>query len=286
MSAMETLWSLARAVLIGVLLVILLLRMFEDRLIYFPSTHRDADPHPRDLGLEVEDVFFRAADGIELHAWYATAQGGARFTLLYVHGNAGNLSHRIDNIAFLRRLPVNVFALDYRGYGRSQGRPSEAGFYRDAEAAYDYLTHRQGVPAERLVVLGQSLGAAVAVELAARRRVAGLILEGGFPSAPRVAQRVMWLPGVHRLMRTRFDATSTLRQLRRPLLVAHCTADPVIPYELGEELFQAANEPKSFVRFEAACHEPLYIADPDAYADRLREFLAGVEAGAAKQAKP
>ncbi|MFQ5817342.1 MAG: alpha/beta hydrolase [Terriglobia bacterium] len=278
MSVMETLWEHARVVLVAVLLVILLLRLFEDRFIYFPVKQADSELDPRFYGLGVEEVVFRAADGIELHAWYATPPG-ARFTLLYFHGNAGNLSYRIDNIAFLRGLPVNVFALDYRGYGRSQGRPSEAGLYRDAEAAYDYLTHRRGVPAERLVVLGQSLGAAVAVGLAARRPVAGLILEGGFPSVPRVAQRVMWLPGVHWLMRTRFDAAATLRRLRLPLLVAHCTADPVIPYDLGEELFRAANEPKWFVRFEADCHEPLYIADPNAYAERLRAFLAHLEPG-------
>ena len=276
---MDAVWEYARAVLIGVLLVILFLRLFEDRLIYFPDQDAASDPHAQ--GLEVEDVFLRAADGVELHGWYAAAPG-ARSTALFLHGNAGNLSHRIDHIFFLRSLPVDVFALDYRGYGRSQGRPSEAGVYRDAEAAYDYLRRTRGVPAERLVVVGQSLGTAVAVELAARRPVAGLILEAAFPSARRVAQRVMWLPGVQWLVRTRFDSAATLRRLRLPVLVAHCTADPVIPYELGEELFQAANEPKSFVRFEANCHEPLYLADPKAYADRLRVFLSRVEAGRAR----
>lgn len=283
---MDTLWGLARALLIGLLLAVLLLRVFEDRFIYFPSTHSSADPDPRAQGLEVEDVFIRAADGIELHAWYAAAPGArpdgrpyGRFTLLYLHGNAGNLSDRIGNIAFLRGLPVNVLALDYRGYGRSQGRPGEAGLYRDAEAAYDYLTAAKGVPVERLVVLGQSLGTAVAVGLAARRPVAGLILEGGFPSARRVAERVMWLPGVHWLMRTRFDAASALRGLHLPVLVAHCREDPVIPFDLGEELFRAANEPKTFVELPGACHEPLYVGDAEGYAARLREFLSRLDAG-------
>jgi fermentation-respiration switch protein FrsA (DUF1100 family) len=290
---METLWGLARALLIGLLLAVLLLRIFEDRFIYFPFKHAPTDTDPRAQGLEVEDVFIRAADGIELHAWYAAAPG-ARFTLLYFHGNAGNLSDRVGNIAFLRGLPVNVLALDYRGYGRSQGRPSEAGLYRDAEAAYDYLTRIRGVPPERLVVLGQSLGTAVAVELAMRRTVAGLILEGGFPSARRVAERVMWLPGVHWLMRTRFDAASALKQLHLPfdgaqgtpsgsrgvpVLVAHCRADPVIPFDLGEELFRAANEPKTFVELPGACHEPLYVGDAEGYAARLRAFLSRLEAG-------
>lgn len=282
---METLWSLARAILIGVLLVVLLLRVFEDRLIYFPFKHSASDPDPRAQGLVVEDVFLRASDGVELHAWYLAAPE-ARFTLLYLHGNAGNLFDRIDTVAFLRALPANVLALDYRGYGRSQGRPSEQGLYRDAEAAYDYLVRERGVPPERNVPMGESLGTAVAVELAAQRPVAGLILEAGFPSARRVAQRVLWLPGMHWLMRTRFDAAKTLSRLHLPLLIAHCTADPVVPCELGEELFRAANEPKEFVRFEAACHSPMYAADPEAYAARLRAFLARLEAGSAQGARP
>lgn len=285
MSAAEAVWNHTRVVLVAILLVVLLLRLFEERLVFFPTKHSTGEPVPEGRSLGFDDVFFRAGDEVELHGWYAAAPR-ARFTLLYLHGNAGNLSHRIDNIAFLARLPANVFGVDYRGYGRSQGQPSEAGVYRDAEAAYDYLRHTKGVPAERLVVLGQSLGTAVAVELAARRPVPGLILEAGFPSARRTAQRVMWLPGLRWVMRTRFDSASTLARLRVPVLVAHCTGDPVIPVDLGEELFRAANEPKTFIRHEGRCHEPLYTADPEAYANRLREFLAQVEASAAKTARP
>lgn len=310
MSVWETAWprsfEVARTVLLGVLLVILFLRMFEDRFVYFPFRHSETDPHPRQLGIEAEDVWLRTTDGVELHAWYVAARGpeGSGFTVLLLHGNAGNLSFRVDNIAFLHALPVNVLAVDYRGFGRSQGRPSEAGLYRDAEAAYDYLVKTRGVAPERLVVLGQSLGTAVAAELATRRPVAGLILEAGFSSARRVAQRVLWLPGIHHLMRTRFDAAAALKKMRVPfdpeasglraglvrpgsppvserrgvpVLVVHCTADPVIPYELGEELYRAANEPKSFHRFEANCHEPLYTVDPADYARRLRAFLARLE---------
>ncbi len=288
---MDTFWGIARTVLIAVLLFILLMRMFEDRFIFFPDKASASDPEPRAYGLAVEDVFFQPSDGVQLHGWYVAAPGAA-FTFLYFHGNAGNLSYRLDNIDFLHRLPVhgepvqgepvNVFAVDYRGYGRSQGRPTEAGLYRDAEAAYDYLVRTRSLPPNRIVALGQSLGVPVAVELAVRRPVAGLILEAGFPSAPRVASRVAgWLPGIHLLMRNRFDAAANLRRLQLPVLVAHCTEDPVIPYDLGEELFRAANEPesgkpKTFVRYSAACHEPLYIADPEDYARRLRAFLAGL----------
>ena len=270
---MDAVWGIARTVLVGVLVLILLVRVFEDRFIFFPYKASPTDPDPRAQGLPVEDVFFGTSDGAKLHGWYLAAPA-AEFTILYFHGNAGNLSYRLDNIDFLHRLPVNVFAVDYRGYGRSQGRPTEAGLYRDAEAAYHYLARTRGIPPDRIVALGQSLGVPVAVELAVRRPVAGLILEAGFPSAPRVARRVMWLPGIHLLMRNRFDAAANLRRVHLPVLVAHCTEDPVIPADLGEELFRAANEPKAFVRYPAACHEPLYVADPEDYATRLRAFLS------------
>ncbi|MFQ5663766.1 MAG: alpha/beta hydrolase [Terriglobia bacterium] len=275
MPSVETLWGLARAVLVGVLLAVLLLRLFEERLVFFPDGHASGEGNPEERGVEAEDVYFTTSDGVRLHAWWAPG-ADARVTLLYFHGNAGNLTNRIENIGFLQQLPANVLAVDYRGYGRSQGRPSEAGVYRDAEAAYDYLQRERGVPPERLVVLGQSLGVAVGVELARKREVAGLILEAGFPSARRVVQRAMGIPGLGYIIRSKFDSAAKLKKIHRPVLVAHCQQDPTIPFTLGEELFAAANPPKTFVSYPDACHEPLYIADPADYAARLRAFLASL----------
>lgn len=270
---LDTAWGMLRAVLVGLLLAVLLLRLFEDRLIFFPELFAE-EVDPARAGVPAEDVFFTTGDGVRLHAWYSAADGGAPApTVLYFHGNAGNLSNRIDNIGFLRRLPANVFAVDYRGYGKSAGRPTEAGVYRDAEAAYDYLVKERGVAPERLFVLGQSLGSAVAVDLASKRPVAGLIVEAGFSSARRVAQEATWIPGLGYILRTRFDSARKLQSVRAPVLVAHCRRDPVIPFKLGEELFAAANEPKQFIAYDAACHEPLYTADPDGYATTLRKFL-------------
>ena len=268
---LETFWGVGRAVLVGLLLAVLLLRVFEDRLIFFPDLFSD-DVDPARAGVPVEDVFFTTSDGMRLHGWHSAAEG-ATHTILYFHGNAGNLAGRIDNIGFLRRLPANVFAVDYRGYGRSQGRPTEAGVYRDAEAAYDYLVKERGIRPDRIVVLGQSLGSAVAVDLAAKRPVAGVILEAGFPSARRVAEEATWIPGLGYLLRSKFDSARKLKSIRVPVLVAHCREDPVIPFKLGEELFAAANEPKTFVAYAGACHEPLYTADSDGYAAKLRAFL-------------
>lgn len=269
---LATFWGLLRGVLVGLLLAVLLLRVFEDRLVFFPVPASSADMKPAQIGLPAEEVFLATSDGVRLHAWWV-ASPGATVTLLLLHGNAGNLSDRLETIAFLRQLPANVLAVDYRGYGQSEGRPSEEGVYRDAEAAYAYLTRERGIPPDRLVVLGQSLGTAVAVDLTAKRPVAGLILESGFPSAPRLAQRALWLPGLRFIIRSRFDSATKLKQIHVPVLVAHCRQDPVIPYEMGEELYAAANQPKTFVSYAGNCHEPLYLADADDYASKLRAFL-------------
>lgn len=278
MPSWETVWGLVRAVLVGLLLAVLLLRVFEDRFIFFPTPYTPGEAKPQDYGIQVEEVFLTTSDGVRLHGWWAASPGAAD-TILLLHGNAGNLRDRIENIGFLQQLPANVLALDYRGYGKSEGRPSEEGVYRDVQAAYDYLTRGRGVPAERLVVLGQSLGTAVAVDLVSKRRVAGLVLESGFPSARRVAQRALWLPGLRFIIRSRFDSAEKLKNIRVPVLVAHCRQDPVIPYALGEELYVAANPPKTWVSYSGSCHEPLYLIDPTDYAARLRTFLDSIRQG-------
>ncbi|HXE74886.1 MAG TPA: alpha/beta hydrolase [Candidatus Xenobia bacterium] len=269
---METAWNLARALLIGLLLLILLLRVFEDRFIFFPEPSRPSDLTPAQAGVEVEDVFITTSDAVRIHAWWATGENATR-TVLYFHGNAGNLSLRLPNIGWLQQLPANVLAVDYRGYGKSEGKPTEEGVYRDAEAAYDYLVGERKIPPEQIVVLGQSLGSAVAVDVASKRRVSALILEGGFPSAGRVAQQAMGLPGLGWIIRARFDSAAKLKDIPVPVLVAHCRRDPVIPFALGEELYAATNDPKQFVAYDDNCHEPLYPADPEDYAARLRAFL-------------
>ena len=268
----ETIWGLARAVLIGLLLAILLLRVFEERFIFFPEPSRPSDLTPEQAGVKVEDVFITTSDGVRIHAWWAGGTGAAR-TILYFHGNAGNLSLRLPNIGWLAQLPANVLAVDYRGYGKSEGKPTEEGVYLDAEAAYDYLVQERKIPAEQIVVLGQSLGTTVAVDLASKRSVAAVILEAGFPSAKRVAQQAMGLPGLGWIIRSRFDSAAKLKSIHVPVLVAHCREDSVMPFVLGEELYAAANQPKQFVAYAGDCHEPLYTADPDDYAAKLRTLL-------------
>jgi hypothetical protein len=268
----ETAWGIARVLLVALLLVILLIRVFEDQMVFFPEPARDSDQTPAHVAVKVEGVFLTTSDGVKIHCWWAQAEGAQR-TILYFHGNAGNLSLRLPNIGWLQQLPANVLAVDYRGYGKSEGQPTEQGVYRDAEAAYNYLVQERKIPPEQIVGLGQSLGTAVAVDVAAKKPVGAVILEAGFPSAKRVAQIAMRLPGVWLIMRSDFNSARKLKDVRAPVLVAHCRQDPVIPFVLGEELYAAANQPSRFVAYPGDCHEPLYTADPRDYAARLRAFL-------------
>ena len=247
----------------------------EDRFIYFPT--RDLEGTPDGLGLEYEEALF-ASEGHRLHGWFIP--GPLDITWLWTHGNGGNISHRLENLLMVhRRLGVSVFIFDYRGYGRSEGTPSEQATYRDAEAALEYL---QGIPSaqdDRIVLYGRSLGAAVAVELALRRgdSIAGLILESGFSSIPAMARRAYPFLPVGPLLRTRYDSLSKMGRIRTPVLVMHSPEDEVVPFEEGQKLFRAAPEPKTFHAIAGGGHNETYIAGGEAYWQALDRFLEGLE---------
>ena len=259
------------ALVIAYGLILVSARLFENRLIFFPNypDRLDGDWQPK--GLPIREVWLQTRDGVKLHAWWI-ASPAAQFTFLAFHGNAGNMADRADVYRFLWQLPANVLALEYRGYGRSEGSPSEEGLYVDAEAAYDYLLRDAGVPPGRIISFGQSLGTAVAVNLAAGRTVAGVVLEA--PSARAVARRVYpFLPGLGWIARSKFDTARKLARIRAPILIVHCTEDPVIPYALGEEVFRQAEKPKHFLSVAGGCHEEASLAAPEKYRERLWEFL-------------
>lgn len=257
-------------------------RLLDRHFIYFPES--SLVETPADAGLEYEDVVFSAADGVELHGWFVPGEGQG--TLLWLHGNAGNISHRVGNLALMRRhLGMSIFIFDYRGYGRSEGTPSEAGIYRDAEAALVYLRSQRGVDPERDVVLfGRSIGAAVAVETAARRRVRAVILESPLTSIRDVAHRAYpYLPSgvLVRLFEARYDALSRIREVHAPLMVLHGDRDGTIPMEAGRALFEAANEPKRFYTIEGADHNDTYLVGGRPYFEALRRFVNEVPPGPA-----
>jgi hypothetical protein len=264
------------AILITYVGLLVVLRIFENRLIFFPDIpgrlSGDWQPH----GLPVEDVWLHAADGVKLHAWWIAAPD-AEFTFVAFHGNAANIANRADIYDFLRSVPANVLAVEYRGYGKSEGKPDEAGLYLDAQAAYEYLLKERGIVPRRVVPIGHSLGTAVAADLASHHQVAGLVLEAPFPSGAAVARRVYpFLPGLSSVLKSKFETGKKLAQIRAPVLVVHCKDDPVIPFALGENVFRAANEPKSFLRIDGYCHEEACLIAPEIYRAKLREFLAAI----------
>ncbi len=219
------------------------------------------------------DVWLRASGGVRLHAWWIPAPG-ARLVTLFLHGNAGNLTHRLKHIEEITAAGSSLLLLDYRGYGRSEGRPSEGGLYADGEAGYRYLVE-MGRPPESIVVHGESLGTAVAVDLAARHRVGGIVLEAPFTSAREVGARVLPLLGP--LITWGWDSKAKIAKVRAPLLILHGTRDEVIPFELGRALFAAAREPKSFWAVEGSGHNDIPEAAGPAYRQRLAAFYTAVQ---------
>lgn len=261
-----------RVLLFAYVGILVLLLLFERSLIFFPSRH------PAGLWqLQppwAEDVSFTAADQTRLHGWYA-AHDDPLAVVLFAHGNAGNLTHRVDVLQHLHRdLHCSVLMFDYRGYGKSEGRPSEAGVLQDGWAARDWLAERSGVDPSDLVLMGRSLGTGVVVDLAARDGAGALVLHSAYPSMPDVAARhYPWLP-VRWLMRTRLDSASKIGHYDGPLLQVHGDQDEIIPAELGRQLFDAApSEQKQWLTFRGIGHND---PPPETFYAALREFLSGL----------
>jgi len=218
--------------------------------------------------LDAEDVWLSAGDGTKLHAWWI-ARPGTKWATLHLHGNAGNISHRDLSAETITRAGSSVLLLDYRGYGKSEGRPSEAGLHRDAEAAYDWL-RAKGYPPAQIIIHGESLGTAVAAELASRQPCAGVVLEAPFPSAKAVAHRV--LPFLGPLLVSGFETKSRMDRIHAPVFVIHGDADEVIAYALGKQVFDAANEPKRLWTIQGATHNNLHVVAREQFAGRLKDF--------------
>jgi hypothetical protein len=251
----------------------LLLFLFQAQLVFYPQMGRELSATPAQLGLPFEEVSLKAADGVGLHGWYVPA-AKPRGTVLFMHGNAGNISHRLDYLAMFHRLGYSTLIFDYRGYGNSSGTPSEQGTYLDAEAAWAYLTQIKHEPACRIALLGESLGGAVAAQLATQHRPAALVLASSFTSVPDLGQQLYhWLP-VRWLARIRYDTRAYLQQVDVPLLVAHSPQDEIIPYVHGQALFAAARAPKTFLDL-AGGHNDGFIFMREDWVGALRDFLAG-----------
>lgn len=229
-----------------------------------------ADLSPETLGVDGEDVYLTAEDGVTIHAFYLPSASSDR-AVLFLHGNAGNASHRLPNAVELMRLGSAVLVLDYRGYGLSEGRPNERGSYRDARAGLAHLIDR-GFASRAIVVFGRSLGGAVAVDLAQDRDLAGVILESTFTSVADVARGIGG-PIMSFLAGSRFDSARKISRVRAPLLFFHGDRDEVVDYSLGRRLFDAAPEPKEFETISGAGHNDTTMVGGRAYFERIRRFI-------------
>ncbi len=246
--------------------------MFFDQasFIYFPE--RPYDATPASVGLRYEDVRLSAGDGVALAAWWVPAET-PRGAVVMAHGNGGNMSHRLDKIGLFHDLGYGVMAFDYRGYGASEGRPTEEGTYADMAAAVDHATTVRGTSRARLVLYGESLGGAVAVEEAVRRAPAALVVDSSFTSVPAMASHYYpWLP-TRLLLRFRYDSLSRMAGLKCPVLVLHSPQDDVVPFAMGRQLFAAAPEPKAFAELVGGHNTGGLMAAPDAQ-KALAAFLA------------
>ena len=249
-----------------------LLFLFQDKLAYYPQIGREMLSTPRDHGLDYEPLTLTTADGERLDAWFIPAPQ-THGTALILHGNAGNISHRMDSIAMFHRLGYSVLIFDYRGYGRSSGKPSEQGLYQDAQTAWDHLTWQRGIAPTRIILFGESLGGAVAAWLAVRERPGALVLSSVFTSAPELATDLYpWLPAKW-LVRMRYDTRSTLAQVSCPVLIAHSPDDEIIPFHHGQRLFNAAAAPKVFLPLTGG-HNDSFIFMHQKWVDVLAGFLS------------
>ena len=268
MSTIRTFGAAAlRVILMTSVALVVFVKAFEHRLIFFPDRETAGKPAG-----PFEDVFFEAADGTRLHGWWLPKADASR-VLIVSHGNAGNISHRAEAGEFVRdEFGINVLMYDYRGYGRSEGAPSEEGTYSDIRGAYAHAQSR-GFQPESIALMGQSLGAAITVDLAAGERVACVILEAPFTSVAAMARKLYWFLPLGSLIQTKYDSLSKVSRIRAPIAIVHATRDPVIPQAFGRELFEAASPPKLFFEVKAELHEGAIMGLGVEDLRRLRAFL-------------
>jgi fermentation-respiration switch protein FrsA (DUF1100 family) len=262
------------ALLVGVLILGFLTgcwNWFVESQVFFPDT--TIEQTPLDLDLPFEDIWFTSGDSVRLHGWLVPASS-PKHLLLFCHGNAGNISHRLDNVRLLHNRGISVFIFDYRGYGRSQGHISEKGFYQDSEAAYEVARKWAGQNGAKLVVFGRSLGGIAATHLGATKKCDGLILESTFTNMGAMARAHYPLPFAETLLKHRLNALDEIVQVRVPILFFHGDQDKIVPIKLGRKLFKAAPNPKEFVILPGAGHNDTYFVGGQDYFKKIESFFA------------
>jgi len=258
---------------LGYCLFLVFLYFYQSRLLFLPNLpSRAVERSPSAVGLAYEPVDLVTSDNIHLDGWFIPAPE-KRGVILFCHGNAGNISHRLDSLLLFHRLGFSTLIFDYRGYGRSQGRPSEEGTYLDAEAAWHYLTRERSTTPSRIILFGRSLGAAVAVHQAAVNTPGALIVESSFTSVPDIAAGLYPFLPARWLSRLDYNVQQQLQRVSCPVLVVHSRDDEIIPFRHGRALYAAANEPKQFLELRGG-HNDGFLLTGQTYVQKLDCFLS------------
>lgn len=284
---MDAFWFVVRiaaAVYVG---LSLFLFVMQSRYIYYPD--KTLDMTPGDVGLKYDDLMLKTEDGESISAWYvpAATNSDSAVTLLDCHGNAGDMGDRVNSVLTFHNMGYNLMIFDYRGYGKSSGKPTEDGTYKDAMAAWNYLVHDRGMPTNRIVVFGRSLGGAVASWLARDVNPAALVLESVFTSAPDMAAMLYSFLPSRLLCRFKYDTVDNVRNVKCPVFVAHSGEDEMIPFEHGQKIFSAAGEPKAFFEMRGGHNAGGLDIHPE-YQQILERFIdehVGKNPGAEKPAE-
>lgn len=252
----------------------LLVYFRQARYVYYPD--RQITVTPDYYHLPYEDILLTTEDGQTIAAWFVPAPDPDSATILFCHGNGGNISHRLDSIQTFLNMGFNVLIFDYRGYGNSSGKPSEKGTYLDAMAAWMHLTRDKEIRPERIIVFGRSLGGAVATKLATEVNPGALVIESTFTSAPDMAAKMFPFLPVRLVCRFKYDSLSRMKKIKCPILIAHSPEDEMIPAPHGQRLFEAANEPKLFVEMSGDHNTGGLDTNPE-YQRTLKEFVQSLQ---------
>jgi uncharacterized protein len=268
---MRMIFNLVITIATVYLVLVLLVFWWQSRLIYFPGIGREIVIEPDQAGLDYESIEISTADQQTLHGWFVPAAED-KGTVLFFHGNAGNISHRLDYLSMFNQLGYNTLIFDYRGYGQSSGKPSESGTYQDAEAAWHYLTEVKGNVPASIVLFGESLGGAVAAWLASREKPGMLVLASVFTSVPDLASQIYPFLPVRQIARFDYDTLEYLRSVTCPVFVAHSPQDEIVPFTHGQDLFQIAPEPKQFLTLQGG-HNDGFIYMREAWIMAMEGFM-------------
>ncbi len=268
---MRMLFNLILTIAAIYLVVVLLVFWGQSHLIYFPGMGREIVTDPDQIGLAHEPIEIPTADHQNLHGWFVPA-AEAKGTVLFFHGNAGNISHRLDYLSMFNRLGYNTLIFDYRGYGQSSGKPSESGTYQDAVAAWHYLIEVKKIKPSSIVLFGESLGGAVAAWLAKREKPGMLVLASVFTSVPDLAAQIYPFLPVRQIARFEYNTLDYLRAVTCPVFVAHSPQDEIVPFSHGQDLFQVASEPKQFLTLQGG-HNNGFIFMREAWIMALDAFM-------------